>query len=122
MKQRGTAMIIALDIDDTITERPAFFALLSRAFSQAGHRVLIITFRDETSRATTEADLQAWGIVYDELVCWSSACIGVDDIDAWKASVCREKGVDVFFEDDASVLAHVDPGTVCFQPYARAAG
>ncbi len=39
-------MKAALDIDGTITERPEFFAVLSRALRAAGHRVLILTYRD----------------------------------------------------------------------------
>lgn len=110
-------MTIALDIDDTITTHPAFFALISQALAQAGHRVLIITFRDENSRHTTEADLAGWGIAYDELICWSMACCDLADVDVWKATVCREHGVEVFFEDDPAVLAHVDEATVCMQPF-----
>lgn len=110
-------MTIAFDIDDTITRHPAFFALLSNALAQAGHRVLIITFRDEHSREVTEADLREWGIAYEQLICWSMESCDLADIDAWKATVCRAHGVDVFFEDDPDVLAHVDPATVCFQPF-----
>jgi len=40
------------------------------------------------------------------------------DVDTWKAAVCREHGVEVFFEDDAAVLAHVDEATVCLQPFS----
>lgn len=110
-------MTIALDIDDTITRHPAFFALVSRALVQAGHRVLIITFRDEAGRADTEADLAGWGIAYDELICRSMASCDLAEVDAWKAAVCREHGVEMFFEDDAAVLAHVDEQTVCMQPF-----
>jgi hypothetical protein len=40
-------------------------------------------------------------------------------VDEWKAGECRKARVDVFFEDDANVLRHVDAGTVCMQPYVR---
>jgi len=51
------------------------------------------------------------------------ACCDLSDMDAWKAIVCRERGVDVFFEDDAAVLAHVGAATVCLQPFGvRAIG
>lgn len=36
-----------------------------------------------------------------------------------KALVCREHGVEVFFEDNAAVLAHMDEGTVCLQPFSN---
>lgn len=108
-------MVIALDIDDTITRHPPFFALLTQGLTQAGHRVLIITFRDDPEVATE--DLRQWGIVYHELICWSMDQCDLGDVDAWKATVCRKYGVDVLFEDDPDVLAHVDPATVCFTPF-----
>ena len=114
-------MVIAFDIDDTITRHPSFFSLISQALVQAGHRVLIITFRDESSRSDTESDLANWGIAYEDLICWSMAACDLAEVDAWKGKVCREHGVDLFFEDDAAVLAHVDEATVCLQPF-RAAG
>jgi len=110
-------MVIAFDIDDTITRHPAFFSLSSQALVQAGHRVLIITFRDESGRSDTEADLAGWGIAYDELICWSVANCDLADVDRWKSMVCREHGVELFFEDDAAALAHVDEATVCLQPF-----
>jgi len=110
-------MIIAFDIDDTITRHPAFFALVSQALVQSGHRVLIITFRDEAGRPDTEADLAGWGIAYHEMICWSMTCCDLAEVDTWKATICREHGVEVFFEDDPAVLAHVDEGTVCLQPF-----
>ncbi|QNN24085.1 hypothetical protein HED60_18020 [Planctomycetales bacterium ZRK34] len=110
-------MNIAFDIDDTITRHPVFFALVSQALVQAGHRVLILTFRDEHYRETTEADLHTWGITYDQLICWSMETCDLADIDTWKAEECRRHGVDVFFEDDPDVLARVDAATVCFMPF-----
>lgn len=110
-------MVIAFDIDDTITRHPAFFALISQALVQAGHRVLIITFRDESSRSDTEADLAGWDIAYDDLICWSMVHCDLADVDRWKGMVCREHGVELFFEDNAAVLAHVDEKTVCLQPF-----
>ncbi|MFW6061049.1 MAG: hypothetical protein ACODAQ_12785 [Phycisphaeraceae bacterium] len=112
-------MIIAFDIDDTITRYPPFFALLSRSLVDAGHRVLIITFRDDPE--VTATDLRNWGVAYHELICWSVQASDLADVDAWKATVCREHGVEVFFEDDPDVLAHVDAATVCFMPFDPAA-
>ena len=45
LTQKGASkMVIGIDIDDTITRNPQFFAILSSAFVKAGHRVIIITF------------------------------------------------------------------------------
>ncbi|MFW6038970.1 MAG: hypothetical protein ACOC9P_00655 [bacterium] len=106
-------------IDDTITRHPPFFALLSRSLVDAGHRVIIITFRDDAE--VTADDLRDWGVVYHDLICWSMQAGDLADVDAWKATVCREHGVEVFFEDDPDVLAHVDAATVCFMPFDPAA-
>jgi hypothetical protein len=59
----------------------------------AGHRVLIFTARGSTTgidwRPTTEAQLQAWGVRYDELILGKpQADVYVDDrtvhVDAWR--------------------------------------
>jgi hypothetical protein len=45
-------------------------------------------------------------------------CFGLVEVDAWKARVCREHGVEMFFEDDAEMLAHVDEATECIKPFS----
>ena len=40
-------MVVAFDIDDTISRHPQFFAFLTQALIAAGHKVLIITFRSD---------------------------------------------------------------------------
>ncbi|MCC5787668.1 MAG: hypothetical protein JJU33_13325 [Phycisphaerales bacterium] len=110
-------MVVALDIDGTIDQHPEFFAHLSESLVSAGHRVVVITFRE--NERETAAALDAWGIRYHELI--------VNDLDEqhsvgvleWKGVVCTRLGVDVFFEDDAEVLAHVPAGVVCFSPFMR---
>lgn len=110
-------MVIALDIDGTIDRHPEFFAHLSQSLSSAGHRVVVITFREDERE--TAAALEAWGVRFHELI--------VNDLDEqltvgvleWKGVVCRRLGVDVFFEDDLEVLAHVPDDIVCFSPFAK---
>lgn len=107
-------MIIALDIEDTITRRPEFFATITKALRNDGHRIIIITFR--LDRAATTDDLERWAIHYDELVTCSLDEHLEHDLEAWKGRVCRERGVDIFFEDNPAVLRHVDPSVACFMP------
>jgi hypothetical protein len=110
-------MIVAFDIDDTISRHPQFFSFLTQALKAAGHEVLIITFRED--RPAAEADLCAWGIAWTKLITSTlEACLAVG-VDEWKAAECRKARVDVFFEDDPNVLQHIDPITVCLQPYVR---
>jgi hypothetical protein len=110
-------MVTAFDIDGTITRHPAFFAFLTQALVQAGHQVLIVTFRED--RAAAEADLDRWGIAYHRLITSSLEACFKHGVDRWKAVACREQGVEVFFEDDPDVLAHVDAGTLCLQPFGQ---
>ena len=113
-------MVIALDIDDTITLHPAFFAAFSSAMRAAGHTIVIITLRE--SERLARADLASMGIVFDRIVCATPDGLAEHGY-AWKASVCRELGVDVFFEDSPRILSHVDPKTLAFlvtQPEGRA--
>ena len=108
-------MVVAFDIDDTISRHPQFFAFLTQALKAAGHKVLIITFRED--RVATESDLRGWGIAWTTLITSTlEACLKTG-VDEWKSSECRKAGVDVFFEDDPNVLKHIDPNTVCLQPY-----
>lgn len=108
-------MVVAFDIDDTITRHPQFFAFLTQALIAAGHQVLIITFRAD--RLATESDLRDWGIGWTTLITSSlEACLATG-VDEWKSSECRKAGVEVFFEDDPRVLKHIAPNTVCLQPY-----
>lgn len=67
--------------------------------------MLIITFRDESEQADTEADPACCAMAYDELIYWSMACCDLAGVDVWKSTVCRGHGVGVFFEDNADVLA-----------------
>jgi hypothetical protein len=108
---RKDALTIALDIDETITAHPQFFAFLSQAAIAAGHTILIITFRED--RESTEADLQSWGIAWTTLITSSLAEHMEHGVDEWKGWVCRQHGVDVFFDDMAEVMEHVDESVMC---------
>lgn len=105
------SLTIALDIDETITAHPGFFAFLSQAAVAAGHTVLIITFRED--RKTAEADLSGWGITWTKLITSSFAEHMEHGVDEWKGWVCREHGVDIFFDDMAEVMEHVDDSVMC---------
>ena len=107
-------MVIGFDIDDTITRHPKSFSVISKALVAAGHRVIIITFRED--RASTEAVLLKWGIAYDELITSTLETALEHGVDEWKAEVCSRHAVEVFFEDDPAVLAHLDDSVVAMMP------
>ena len=107
-------MIIGLDIDDTITRHPEFFSFLSHAFLQAGHTVIIITFRED--RAATEEYLQQCNIACTELVTSSLETCFEYGVDQWKSAMCRKYGVEILFDDDPKALRYVDECTFCMMP------
>jgi len=107
-------MVIGLDLDDTITRHPAFFACIATALRAAGHRVVVITHRADPSDA--RRTLETLGVPHDGLHCQSRADRDRHGL-AWKALVCRELGVDVMFEDCPETVRHIGPGTVCFVPF-----
>jgi len=110
---------IAFDIDDTITRCPQFFAVISKALRAAGHKVYVISYRED--REFAEQDLADYGVLYDELALpsqaemhsappgeWKNAAA------RWKADVCRRLAIDVFFEDVPEVVNAMGGGTVAF--------
>tara|TARA_B110000037_G_C16857105_1_gene398382 strand:+ start:85 stop:462 length:378 start_codon:yes stop_codon:yes gene_type:complete len=110
-------MRIALDIDDTITRCPEFFSFISKALIDAGHKVIIITFRYD--RLETKRFLVELGIQYTTLVTSNLHTDYYDDVNTWKGEVCSRYKVDIFFEDMPAVLQHVDPSTLCFMPIEK---
>ena len=110
-------MIVAFDIDDTITRHPPFFAFLTRCLLEAGHEVIIITFRED--RALVEHDLRQSGILYSQLVTATTDELLAHGPDRWKAAFCRRHGVEIIFEDMPEVLQHMDDDVVAFMPIDR---
>jgi hypothetical protein len=100
-------MRIGLDLDGLLDERPDFFAFLTAALRDAGHFVAVLTYRDPTSRQRTEAALAGFGVSFDELHFARS----LDD----KGRLCRELGIDVYFDDQNECLAGVDERTTVFK-------
>ena len=107
-------MVIGLDIDGTITRHPEFFSLLSQSMVNAGHKVIIITFR-ENYRATKDY-LGQCGIAYSELITSTLESCFEHGVDEWKGVVCRKYGVEIFFEDDLRVIKHIEQSTLCLVP------
>jgi hypothetical protein len=100
-------MRIGLDLDGTLDECPAFFALLTAALRAGGHFIAILTYRDPTSSRRTEAQLAELGIVHDELHFARS----LDD----KGRLCRELFLDVYFDDQDECIVGVDERTMVFK-------
>jgi hypothetical protein len=112
-------MHIAFDIDDTITRCPQFFSIISKALRASGHKVYIISYRED--REFAEEDLAEHGITFDELVLpseqelhRSTSQTWKQEAAQWKAEVCRRLGVEVFFEDMPEVINALDAQTQAF--------
>jgi hypothetical protein len=61
-------MNITLDLDETITAAPEFFAWLSKHIRLDGGKVYVMTDRSPYARTFTEEELAYYGIEYDELL------------------------------------------------------
>ncbi len=109
-------MVIAFDIDDTITRHPEFFSVIASALLDAGHTVLILTCRDAARREEAIAELADYGVGYTELIMYEG---GAANFFSWKAQVCKQRGVDVFFEDMQEVLREVGDETLCLMAVDR---
>ncbi len=103
-------MIVGLDIDGTITRHPEFFAFLSRALKRAGHKVVVITFREDRQNAAS--DLAQWGVAYSKLVTWSHQENDCAAMDQWKGKVCGALNVELLFDDDPQVIANLSANVV----------
>lgn len=111
---KESAMIVGLDIDDTITRHPEFFSFLSGALVRAGHTVVIITFRE--NRKAVEEYLDQCSIAYSRLVTATLESSFEYGVDQWKSAMCRKYGVDILFDDDPKSLRYVDASTFCMMP------
>jgi hypothetical protein len=92
-------MNVALDIDGTISEHPEFFAVISTALRTAGHRVIVLTFRDPADRDITLTHLADWGVQFDDLVHAPTR--------EAKGEICGQLGIGLFFEDEDECISTV---------------
>jgi len=83
-------MKIALDVDDTISAAPEFFAAFSKAMRRDGHEIHIVTAFDETWRPMREKELKDWGIEYDNLA-----------FTPFKEEYCKQRNITIAFDDCA---------------------
>ena len=124
-------MVVGLDIDGTITAAPDFFRMVSDAVYKTDGRVIVVSARSNTSLSRTEtaAELQRLGIRYSKLFLLpeGGAMLGDPPTELgclerylWqKVHICESEGVEVFFDDDdtvVSLFAHYTTGIQVFQP------
>jgi len=110
-------MNVCLDVDNTITENPKFFSLLSHAVKDSGGRVHIVTSRTRTPKTmdATRKELSEIGIAYDHLFMLhdqaeADRICPFNDLDWYqrfifqKTVYCRSNHIDVYFDDEEKVI------------------
>ncbi len=108
-------MHICLDVDDTITYAPGFFASLCDRFS--GARITIVTFRTDLTQ--TKDYLNSVGVRFDQIVVSTDEQHGKSQSESlyeWKANFVNRLRPDIFFEDMPKVVALIDPTILVFMP------
>lgn len=106
---------LGLDMDDTVTDAPRWFAARLRDLRSRGGRVWIISSRSDLPevRAFTATQLRNWEIEVDGIILQPQdpAPDAPADLDwfsrsLWfKVSACRELGIDLMVDDSLSVEA-----------------
>ncbi len=96
---------IGLDIDGTITDYPAFFAIISKIDQFEIH---IITGRGEDDRQSTIEELAQYGVRYDYLhfvdVNWHG-----------KGQICKDYNIDFMFDDMDEYINNIPVSTAVFK-------
>lgn len=110
-------MRLGLDIDNTISAYPKYYADLSRKVKERGGRVIIISSRSETPdvREITSNELNDWNIKFDKLYLFKS----LDDVKhlcpyknlgdyntlLWqKLHHCIAESIEQYHDDDSVVI------------------
>ena len=90
-------LTLGLDLDGVITDAPEFFSAWTHSWPG---KVIVITYRNDREKAII--DVESRNIRYDEIIL-------VDRFDA-KAEVIREKGVNIYIDDQPEMLKNISQG------------
>ncbi len=97
-------MKIAVDLDGTISEFPEYFKLFTKAMSQAGCKIYVITDKPPGTEALVAEQLQGYGITYD-----------VIKITSWKSQYILKEGITVLFDDIDRYFLDLPPEVAVFK-------
>lgn len=93
-------MIIAVDIDNTITAFPDLFKFFFKAYQDQGAKVGIITVRPEKDKEVVLKALEEIGINPDFFIAMPDKMRELEfSSGIFKALVCNYLGVDVLYDD-----------------------
>lgn len=98
-------MQVGVDIDGTITHMPEFFSFLTTALVNIGHRVYLISYRQDTPmiRILTEIQLKQIDVKYTKLFLSDRR----EDAHIWKGKLAKKLRLDIMFENDVRNLAEM---------------
>ncbi len=97
-------MKIAVDLDGTISEFPEYFKLFTKAMSQAGCKIYVITDKPPGTEALVAEQLQGYGITYD-----------VIKITSRKSQYILKEGITVMFDDIDRYFLDLPPEVAVFK-------
>ncbi len=95
---------IAIDLDGTISEYPEFFKLFTKAMSQVGCQIYVITDKASGSEPLVAEQLQSYGITYD-----------VIEITSQKSKYILKEGIAVLFDDMDHYFVDLPPEVAVFK-------
>ena len=103
-------MNIGIDIDGTITEAPEFFATFAKGFRAAGHKVYVVSYRDQIDIEDSTVEMREFGVEFDGI----HHSVGRESIPDFKARIARELDLDIFFDDMPEALLKLPPKCIRF--------
>jgi hypothetical protein len=114
-------MHIAIDIDGTLTKNPKQLGRLINAVFEAHHVTFLTGTLGVPNKPERRAQVAALGIPNIERIP-IEICAGrsVEDVAKLKGQFCKERTVDILFEDTDTYLFYVkkiSPETSCFKIY-----
>jgi hypothetical protein len=110
-------MRVAIDLDDTITAHPGFFAWFAAALRRDGHEVVVMTIRCESGRPEAEAELRRHGVPWDQLVMLPRDFVRTGGrLWGWKGERCCDLGMDVLVDDMPEIANRVSESVLVLVP------
>ena len=100
-------MRIGVDLDETISALPEWFALLTKAVITSGHEIHVITYRPAGTEPAIIAELEGHGVAFTRLHVPTKSV----DAPTWKGELAEKLELDLMIEDSPEVLARMPART-----------
>lgn len=103
-------MNVGIDLDFTITELPEFFRILTGALRDAGHKVYVVSFRDNEGLEASAGEAREHGVSFDGLFHPEDD----EGLSEFKARMARELAIDIFIDDMPEAFLDMPSGVERF--------